>query len=278
MAEQTTSTGTGFIHGRITQGMGFAKNIGDPVPGLDVKAGHNPGGQMITSTTTSDTTANDGGGYFYFPNLPLGSYNIYADIPGLSRDSVITVILTVSNPQALQVNYVADSNSVSVPLTNVCSVNTKVTYSNDTLTAVRHGVDVTYQWYDCTTSSMVAGATNQSFTTSNSGTYQVQIDDFGCIGFSNCYSLVSVGVAEQNNNTEFDISPNPFTSQTTISFNKTQKNTTIKIMDVLGKEIKTVLVSGKSLTIEKGTMQSGIYFVQLIDDKKNVVNKKIVIQ
>lgn len=80
------------------------------------------------------------------------------------------------------------------------------------------------------------------------------------------------------------ISPNPFTSQTTIMFDKEQKNTTIKIMDVLGKEIKTINFTGKQLVLEKGDMQKGIYFVQVIDksfDKlrmTNVVNKKIVIQ
>ena len=49
-------------------------------------------------------------------------------------------------------------------------------------------------------------------------------------------------------------------------------------MDVLGKEIKTVLFSGKSLILEKGEMQSGVYFVQITDANKNVVNKKVVVE
>ena len=36
-------------------------------------------------------------------------------------------------------------------------------------------------------------------------------------------------------------------------------------MDVVGKEIKTISFTGKLCVIEKGTMQSGIYFVQEID-------------
>ncbi len=49
-------------------------------------------------------------------------------------------------------------------------------------------------------------------------------------------------------------------------------------MDVLGKEIKTVVFSGNNLILEKGEMQSGIYFVQITDANKNVVNKKVVVE
>ena len=49
-------------------------------------------------------------------------------------------------------------------------------------------------------------------------------------------------------------------------------------MDLVGKGIKTVLFSGNSLILEKGEMQSGVYFVQITDEKKNVVNKKVVVE
>ena len=74
------------------------------------------------------------------------------------------------------------------------------------------------------------------------------------------------------------IYPNPFTSQTTISFSVEQRNTIVRIMDILGKEIKTINFTGKQLTIEKENIKAGIYFVQTIDEKKNVINNKIIIQ
>jgi len=74
------------------------------------------------------------------------------------------------------------------------------------------------------------------------------------------------------------IAPNPFTSQTTITFNEEQKNTTIKISDVLGNEIKTTTFLGKQFVIEKESMKAGIYFVQSIDQNKNVANMKIVVE
>ena len=87
----------------------------------------------------------------------------------------------------------------------------------------------------------------------------------------------SVGITEMKNE-NFTIAPNPFTSQTTITFNAEQKNTTIKLTDILGKEIKTINFTGRQLVIERGELKEGIYFVQTTDEQKHISNTKIVIQ
>ena len=79
-------------------------------------------------------------------------------------------------------------------------------------------------------------------------------------------------------NNDIRVYPNPFSAQTTVAFTQEQKNTTIKIIDVLGNEVKAMNFFGKQITIEKGKMKAGIYFMQIIDDNKNVVNRKIIIQ
>ncbi len=90
------------------------------------------------------------------------------------------------------------------------------------------------------------------------------------------------GIEENPLDKGISISPNPFTSQTTISFSTEQTNTTIKITDILGKEIKAINFTGKQCTIEKGTMQAGIYFVQITTSagsaNENVVNRKVVVE
>jgi len=73
------------------------------------------------------------------------------------------------------------------------------------------------------------------------------------------------------------IYPNPFTSQTNILFTEEQKNITIKIMDVVGKEIKVIDFTGKELLLEKGSMKQGVYFIQIIDTKGNVIAQKKMI-
>jgi arylsulfatase A-like enzyme len=74
------------------------------------------------------------------------------------------------------------------------------------------------------------------------------------------------------------ISPNPFQTEITITFSKEQKNTSVKIIDLLGKEIKTLKFTGKQLTIEKGEMQSGIYFVQIKGENTTAFSSKIILQ
>jgi hypothetical protein len=46
----------------------------------------------------------------------------------------------------------------------------------------------------------------------------------------------------------------------------------------MGREIKSINFTGKQCVIEKGEMNAGIYFVQITDENKNVVNRKIIIQ
>ncbi len=87
-----------------------------------------------------------------------------------------------------------------------------------------------------------------------------------------------LGVDELQNEASFTIAPNPFTSKTNITFTNEQINSTIKITDILGNEIKTISFSGKEYTLEKDEMKAGIYFVQITDANKNMVNRKVVVE
>ncbi len=91
------------------------------------------------------------------------------------------------------------------------------------------------------------------------------------------YSSISMGIKELAINNEISISPNPFTSQTTISFNKELQSATIKIVDVVGKEVKNINFSGKEIILEKGELRVGVYFVQ-VQSEERIYNKKIIIQ
>jgi hypothetical protein len=76
---------------------------------------------------------------------------------------------------------------------------------------------------------------------------------------------------------DVEIFPNPFNSRTTISFNKEINNSTIKIVDVLGKDVKCINFSGKEIIIERGAMNTGIYIIQVILDKQIIASKKLMI-
>jgi len=93
--------------------------------------------------------------------------------------------------------------------------------------------------------------------------------------FSYCFS-------NEVNEIKFDnsvsIYPNPFHSETNIVFKTEQKNATLKITDILGKEIRIINFSGENLLIEKGEMKTGIYFLQIINENRIIVTKKFIIE
>lgn len=88
----------------------------------------------------------------------------------------------------------------------------------------------------------------------------------------------TVSINNINKQETISIFPNPFTSQTTINFADEQMNTSIKITNILGKEIKTINFTGRQLVIDKEEMEAGIYFVQTTDKQKRIINNKIIIQ
>lgn len=110
MMEAPAISGPGHADGVITEGTGFDRVPGDPIPGVDVKLGKNPGSQLVASGQTNSS------GQYSFNNLPVNApgenYVIYVDIPGLERDSTYTFVVDGATSQYIGLNYEADSASV----------------------------------------------------------------------------------------------------------------------------------------------------------------------
>jgi hypothetical protein len=85
------------------------------------------------------------------------------------------------------------------------TVNTAVSITGATLTATAS--NATYQWISCETQQPIAGATSQSFSPSLNGTYAVIVTQNNCTDTSACQTVLSVGIADHNN--EFSLFPNP---------------------------------------------------------------------
>ncbi len=106
-----------------------------------------------------------------------------------------------------------------------------------------------------------------------------------CVGIHYDYSHAPAGGCLETSvsslhlpDVSFNVSPNPFSASPVITFSNEQKNTVITITDLIGNEIRTIHFSGQKLVIDKSELSEGIYFLKVIDEKNNVVNKKIVVQ
>ena len=167
--------------------------------------------------------------------------------------------------------------SITINTSPVVNVNSPTICAGQTASLTANGA-TTYSWSTGATSTGVNTADASPTVTS---TYTVTGTYFGCndTAVSTVTVNCTVGINEITDNANITIAPNPFTSQTTITFSEEQTNTLIKVRNVLGEEIKSVILSGaRNLTLEKGTMSPGIYFVEISDANKNVVNKKVVVQ
>lgn len=75
------------------------------------------------------------------------------------------------------------------------------------------------------------------------------------------------------------ISPNPFSYITTIHVNQILKNATLLIENSTGQLIKKINnLSGKTITISRESIPSGLYFFRIIDNNNLIITKKVVIE
>ncbi|MDF2437617.1 MAG: hypothetical protein K0Q95_1993 [Bacteroidota bacterium] len=115
MLETPAMSGPGLITGTITEGLGFGRVPGEPIPGIDIKLGRNPGGQLVASTQSGSGTE---AGQYRFMNVPMNlpgeTYTIYVDIPGLGRVSTYNFVIDASISQYPGMDYEADSTSIYI--------------------------------------------------------------------------------------------------------------------------------------------------------------------
>jgi hypothetical protein len=109
--------GPGILTGFIIQDDGFGERMsnafkplvpGNPIGGIVVKGGRNPGGNMFVQTTSDGAT----GGYT-LTNIPLSTgsdhYFIYVDIPGLDTSASYHRVITNTNTIYQNLNWSVDS-------------------------------------------------------------------------------------------------------------------------------------------------------------------------
>lgn len=108
---------------------------------------------------------------------------------------------------------------------------------------------------------------------------------------SSCIARGSVSVITSTNAAEncpvsvkeesfvsYNLYPNPNTGEFTITFNHVQNNATVEVMDALGKLVLSQNVNGMETTVNTTTLQNGIYFVTVRDEKNILVRTKVIKQ
>lgn len=153
----------------------------------------------------------------------------------------------------------------------VTGVDTAVTVSGPLFTANAGGE--VYAWLDCGSNTLVAGETSQSFTASIDGSYALVITQAGCTDTSACYSVLHIGISENNAATDISIYPNPTTGMVTIRSNTATG--TIRVTDMLGRIVVSQQVQDKNTTIDLSSFDNGVFYISIETGSFKKVSKLI---
>jgi hypothetical protein len=85
-----------------------------------------------------------------------------------------------------------------------------------------------------------------------------------------------VTTLDRPNDNSLIIYPNPLTSSSILQLNTKANNAEVVIYDVLGKEMIRRKMDGNKMEIERGSLQSGVYFVRVRTEEKQWVEKMVV--
>jgi hypothetical protein len=111
-----SSSGPGSLSGTITQTLGYGQRPssilspltpGQPIGGIVVKGGKNPGGSMFAQTTTDAT------GSYTLSGLPNGNYFLLVDIPGLDTNLTYHRVISSGFAQYTGLDFTVDSTMVN---------------------------------------------------------------------------------------------------------------------------------------------------------------------
>jgi len=158
-------------------------------------------------------------------------------------------------------------------IVTVASVDTSVVVSMLTLTAATSD---TYQWYNCNTSSIIPGATGNSYTATVNGSYAVIVTQNGCTDTSSCHIINSVGINESVDVNTFTVYPNPAKGQLNIVFDKLSGRTSLTLFDVYGKKIITQNVLTLLTKLDVQSLAAGVYYLQILNNNNSSIKKVMI--
>jgi len=196
----------------------------------------------------------------------VGSNSSTYTSSSLNNGDVVDVIVT-----SLTTSLTATSNSVVMVINTTPAKPTIVQSGYTFMSSATTG----NQWY--LNGVAINGATAQFYPTTQPGFYSVQVTNGGCSSTSAVTSFAT-GIDQYSVSNNVSVYPNPFGQQTTLSLSDDVKNATARIVNLLGAIIKETNFSGKQITIERGDLQAGIYFIQVIENDKVIANQKVVVQ
>lgn len=268
-------------------------NANDGEIKLEISGGTPPYTFTWSISSNIDSIVNLSAGWYYFTVTDSRNFSINDSIeitePSLISTNISKTICqgetyifgtqTLINSGNYSETFVASNLCDSIVNLNltVNSVDVSVTQNNDILSAIEIGAN--YQWIDCNNNNEpLLGEEFQDFTVVLNGNYAVIVTKNTCVDTSACFSVISVGLNENNFNSYFSVYPNPSKDgflNLEISENY-NTNSILKVFDLTGKLILNKKLKSSKLLLDLTKYSRGIYSIE-IKNKQETFKKRIVI-
>lgn len=100
---------------------------------------------------------------------------------------------------------------------------------------------------------------------------------YGCLD-TTCQSIIISSINEINSDNIFNISPNPFSTQTILQANKILKNSTLTLFNSIGRQVKEINnISGQTFVLDCDNLSSGLYYLYLTEENKTLLIDKLIV-
>ncbi len=266
----------------ITSLCGNATSVATTVAITALTATASPSSTTICNGSAATFTANTGYNFTYqwyragiaiagatsstHANSTAGNYTVVITQGGVcSATSNIAALTIISNPNP--------TVTLSGP-TTFCA-GQSVTITANTFAGV------TYQWIKGSTN--ITGATNQSYTATTAGQYNVKETANGCTKQMGVPVVVTVNCKigdewqETSDGSELKVIPNPFTDGFEVSGLMFVVGDKIQLIDVLGKTVLTNILSTttSNIKLQTSNLLPGVYFLQVTTPKEKKVVKVV---
>ncbi|MBK5284677.1 MAG: T9SS type A sorting domain-containing protein [Bacteroidia bacterium] len=123
----------------------------------------------------------------------------------------------------------------------------------------------TWVYYSLSTQSNTDSLLNDSWVVTRD-----EVDYSGCL---------STSISEQTiSELSAFLFPNPFTKETTLQTDRILSNATLTVYNCFGQTVKQIKnISGQTVTLHRDNLPSGLYFIHLTQDHKEIIATKLIV-
>lgn len=173
--------------------------------------------------------------------------------PQVAGEGTVDVVYTLVDE-----NGCSDEQSQTVEILPLPGIELDVQAGTVTADA---GADA-YQWYDCSTNSPIAGATDNSYTSEIDGAFSVQITQNGCTATTECAVVEVVSVHSVEDDNGWSAFPNPAAHILNITHNGGVFS--VEVYSVRGELVQRRMSAISAVQLDVATWAPGMYMIRVM--------------